>query len=346
MQIEIAIGKTKALELGIEPGTHTVQVPVAELAPEERGLLDRYTEPKANSTCYRLVARMPIADDHGNVPRVWVETPSSLTANGLLAALWKTEEQVAALRRAIEAEAEDILALGPDDVDQPGQLMNSRAYRMDERVREHVDVLRREHERRAAEALIAEREAWLETLRSDQSIVGGQAPGSVYDLRVVPELRKKAEELAAEGRELIIERQRKRDEEIAAARDEWLRERDPVAVQMAADGYNITARSKAAVQREVLDAIEEMGLELVEEPDEEKDRRSPGDAAYLAAKAVQKVDLVTAATVMWGVWEPDPEDYECEERQAEVLHVSVRCPWQEDVSEYLTLYLTGDAFAD
>lgn len=128
----------------------------------------------------------------------------------------------------------------------------------------------------------------------------------------------------------------------------WLRDNGLLLVaDIAADGYDVGERVKSAVRALFTAKMVALPgklavLEAKGECDNWKDRAAPTDAAFLAMKAIAKLDGVWRVEIKLGRWS-DAVRANAQALQAELLFVQLKCPWSGK-PDFLRLQVVGEGF--
>lgn len=352
MKVSFKVSNQDGLAYGIEPGEHTVDVPVASLSAEDRALLARAINSDGRLWKVHLTR-------YESGLYVVVPTPRAATVQGVLDAVRQASEDAETRKRDLRAKADALIASLAND---PGNYIDSDMEMLFPDLKEAAEDARARKEAKALADARPEIERLLAQGRLDVGSIAGDGRYRVGDprARIVRTALEKSgdwsrlyQAACAEADRLTAEAEAAkaaRDAAALAARDAWLREHGQTAIlAKLAAGYNCAGAIRAAVRRLVTEQVEALaqGVRVLDAADECtscKDRSCPSDAAFALEQAADAAGL--DAGVVWATWEPAEDAYGEDPRHAELVRIIVPCPWDDRIKEYVALEVTGDDFAD
>lgn len=349
MKVSFKVSNQDGLAYGIEPGEHTVDVPVASLSAEDRASLARVLGGGNTLNRASVFSGLGIY--------INVCTPRAVTAQGVVDAVRATEAAVADKIASLRREADEAIAK---------LAKGEAAYYNGDLAEAFPDLKEAEvaARARAEDAAIAEARPKIERLLAQGRLDIAQYQSCYkaveHNLGIVRTALEKSgdwsrlyQAACSEADRLTAEAEAAkaaRDAAALAARDAWLREHGENAILAKLDaGYNCAGAIRAAVRRLVTEQVEALaqGVRVLAADDECtscKDRSCPSDAAFALEQACDVAGL--DAGVVWATWEPAEDAYGEDPRHAELVRIVVPCPWDDRVKDYVALEVTGDGFSD
>jgi len=335
MNVKIRVCLSDALATGIEPGVHTIEVPLVDLDAAQRELLGNCLEYMGFE--YWLSRASLLPDNRSSSCSVAVPCPKELSCAGLLESL----QQVPAMLQEFRCKQRDQLMQDITSVASGKQVYIDPVLlqlfpEFEERYNFILEELKKDKIAKGMpEAERLRKQGHLDIEDGKVRYLSNSQDTNILEV-LGPEYYKlldKAQEIVDAGRQSIVS-------QCESSQADWLRQNGGIELLKKIEaGYPCRDSLQRLVFSKSLELVESLAYSLdfkltVVVPSTVLHCDSPSDNAFKLATEVGKMGF--SAEIVTAFWEMDGG------YSKEMVQISVPCPWDSSIEKYLVLRLVRD----